>query len=105
MLTHSKGWFLAFWFVGSSTPLSVHSDLIIGLRLLHTAGVGELEQSQHPCMSTNMYVYMYMYTVIGLGDVEIYLRRLLPGQCLAIIANIANYTIIVHWIAAIPEFH
>ena len=44
-------------------------------------------------------------SVVGLGDIQIYLRRLLPGQCLAIIANIANYTIIVHWIAAIPEFH
>ena len=42
---------------------------------------------------------------VGLGDIQVYLRRLLPGEYLAIIANIAKYTIIVHSIAAIPEFH
>ena len=40
--THCKGWFLVISLVSCSTPLSMHSDLIISLWLLNTTRIGEL---------------------------------------------------------------
>ena len=66
-MTHSEGWFLAVWSASGSAPLSMNSDLVVGLRLFNTARVGELEQRQH----TYMYMYMYMYTHIqGHGIID-----------------------------------
>ena len=46
-MTHSEGWFLAVRSASGGTPLSMNSDLVIGLRLFNTTWVGKLEQRQH----------------------------------------------------------